>query len=108
MVPVTFDALAVLSVAVAFGCVAAWAVAGTEIVTEAGALITTVYDCVTGGCVEPVAAVAEIVNVELPAAVGVPLTTPVVAFKLKPAGSVPTVTAQLEIASPCTVNVVDV
>ena len=104
----TFDVLGALSVPVALGCVAAGAVAGTEIVTEVGALITTVYDCVTGGCVEPVPGVAEIVNVELPAAVGVPLTTPVVAFKLKPAGSVPTVTAQLEIASPGTVKVVDV
>lgn len=66
-------------------------------------------DCTTGGsdaATEP--GVAEMVNVELPAAVGVPLITPVDAFKFKPAGSVLVVTAQLEIATPGTVKVVEV
>lgn len=66
-------------------------------------------DCTTGGSTAVTdAGVAEIVKVELPATVGVPLTTPVVAFKFKPAGSVPAVTAQLEIATPGTVKVVEV
>jgi len=79
------------------------------IVTEGAALTTMVKTCTTGGNTATTAAgVAEIVNVELPATVGVPLTNPLAAFRFKPAGSVPTVTFQLEIWTPETVKVVAV
>jgi hypothetical protein len=45
--------------------------------------------------VTPLAPVTVIVIVEVPAAVGVPLTSPVVESILKPAGKVPFVTANV-------------
>jgi hypothetical protein len=47
------------------------------------------------------------VNGELPAVVGLPLMTPVEEFRVKPAGSVPTVTAQLTPVAPLTVSVAE-
>ena len=59
--------------------------------TKAAAIeIANVRDAVT-----PLAPVTVIVIVEVPAAVGVPLTSPVVESILKPAGKVPLVTANV-------------
>jgi hypothetical protein len=104
IVPLMLNGYVPLSVIVAADCVAAALVEGRPlIVTE---VITMVNDCINGGSTAVTAAgVAEIVKVELPAAVGVPLITPVDAFRFKPAGSVPAVTAQLEMVTPGTVNV---
>lgn len=53
-------------------------------------LITTVYDLLPG---QPPKPVAVIVKVEVPFALGVPLTAPVAKFKLSPGGGAPEVTA---------------
>ena len=69
-------------------------------------MMTIVNDCTTGGTTAvAIAKLAVIVNGELPAAVGVPLMTPVEGFRFKPAGSVPVVTAQLATVAPATVRV---
>lgn len=77
-------------------------------VTDGGGLITSVNACTTG---VPTSArfpkLAVMVNVELPAAVGLPLMTPVEESRVKPAGSVPTVTAQFVTVVPATVSVAE-
>ena len=65
-------------------------------VTDGAALMTTVNGfCALTGEDVPAAKVAEMVKVELPTAVGVPLITPLVALIFKPAGKVPEATAQV-------------
>ena len=81
--------------------------AGVCVNVNVNGAITIVNTCTTGGSTAVTAAgVAEIVNVELPGIVGVPLIAPVDAFKFKPAGSVPTVTVQVEMETPATLKVV--
>ena len=68
--------------------------------------MTIVNDCTIGGTTAaPGPKLAVMVNGELPAAVGVPLMTPVDEFRFKPAGSVPVVTAQLATVAPATLRV---
>ena len=90
--------------AVTGGCVAATpADEGTLMLTVGAAFINIANCCVTGGSVG--AGIAAMMNVELPL-VGVPLITPVVAFRVRPAGSDPEATLQVTIVVPATVNVV--
>lgn len=107
-VPVVDTGDGPLSVTEAGGCVAATPVAGSPLMVTAGGAPMTIVNCWTMGVPTPVRSpgVAEMVNVELPATVGFPLIAPVEGSSAKPAGRLPTVTAQLAIVIPATVRVV--
>lgn len=72
------------------------AAAGIPVKVSVGAAAITTVNCfctLTAAAAAP--KVAETVNVELPATVGVPLMTPLVALRFNPAGKVPEAIAQL-------------
>ncbi len=107
MVPVTSAVKALLSVTVAVDCVAATPVDGKPVIVIVGAAAITIVN-VWNRFIAAVreVAFAEIVNLALPATMGVPLIMPVDAFRFNPAGNVPVDTCQLEAVKPGTVKVV--
>ena len=78
------------------GGVGAGAGAGGGVGAGAGATYAAAIEiAIVSDAVTPFAPVTVIVIVEVPAAVGVPLTSPVVESILRPAGKVPFVTANI-------------
>jgi hypothetical protein len=78
------------------GATGAGAGAGGGVGAGAGATYAAAIEiAIVSDAVTPLAPVTVIVIVEVPAAVGVPLTSPVVESMLRPAGKVPFVTANV-------------
>ena len=78
------------------GATGAGAGAGGGVGAGAGATYAAAIEiAIVSDAVTPFAPVTVIVIVEVPAAVGVPVTSPVVEFKVSPAGSVPLVSVNV-------------